>query len=108
MQESSFKLLKGAVLLGGVLLIVATIMLFVVLAKKIGASDGDSCSDNPAVSLPEGANMVQTQVEKQQLHITIMHNPEHYELLTIDRCTGEVTDILKIEAPTPPPPMPFG
>jgi|GEM_PF-4417133 len=95
--------------MGGILLIVATIMLFVVFAKKITAPDSAACAENPVVTLPKGATMVQTQTEKKQLHITIMHNPEQYEVLTIDRCTGDITERISIESETPPPPtIPFG
>jgi hypothetical protein len=108
MQENGLRLLKGAVIIGGVLLIIATIMLFVVLAKKIGNSTDTACSEFPRIELPEDVTLVQTQVEKGLLHLTVMHNPTTYEVLTVNRCSGEITDKIKLETPSAPPPMPFG
>ncbi len=109
MNEGGLKILKGAVIMGGVLLVVATIMLFVVLAKKIGTSEKSSCLEQPVQTLPEGATVMHMQVERDMLHVMVAYDEEQFEVITINRCSGAIikSTFIKTEN-TPPPSMPFG
>lgn len=84
----------------GLLLLGGTVLLFALVIKKATQPDGQAahaCAGG-TVDLRGRGMVMESQLEKNTLRLTLEKNPGHTEYLTVDACSGAVTGTLVIES----------